>query len=145
MSKASEFLNTIDDTRIAAAIGAAENRTSCEFRVLVSRGRAPDPVAAAAEQFVDLGMEATKLRNAVLIYVAPASRTFALYADTAAHRHVGQPLVQRLAAEMGEHFRRGDFTGGLEHVLRVLSESLAEAFPPDASLGNELSDTIVRD
>ena len=98
-----------------------------------------------AEQFVDLGMEATKLRNAVLIYVAPASRTFALYADTAAHRHVGQPLVQRLAAEMGEHFRRGDFTGGLEHVLRVLSESLAEAFPPDASLGNELSDTIVRD
>ena len=145
MSKTSEFLDAIDDARVTAAIQSAENRTSCEFRVIVSRRGAPDPVAAATEKFVDLDMHKTKLRNAVLIYVAPASRTFALYADTAAHRHVGQPLVQRLAAEMGEHFKRGDFTAGLEHVLRVLSESLAQAFPADASLGNELSDTVVRD
>ena len=82
MSKTSEFLNAVDDARIAAAIQSAESRSSCEFRVVVSRRRAPDPVAAATEKFVDLGMHATKLRNAVLIYVAPSSRTFALYADT---------------------------------------------------------------
>ena len=65
----------------------------------------------------------------VLIFIAPKSQNFALYADIAAHGKVGQPALERLSKEMGEHFKRSGYTEGIVHVLQSLASTLAEHFP----------------
>jgi uncharacterized membrane protein len=132
----------VDQDRIVAAIGAAEQRTSGEIRVLLAKQPAPDPVAAAQQQFDRLGMTQTAARNGVLIYVAPASRTFAVIGDTGVHEKCGDPFWRELAATMTEHFKRGDFTGGLILGIQRAGALLAEHFPRQPDDKNELPDKI---
>lgn len=132
----------IDHPRIVAAIGAAEARTSGEIRVLLARSKADDPVAAAQAHFERLGMTKTAARNGVLIFLAPRSHTFAVIGDTAIHEKCGDAFWNELAAAMTDHFKRGDFTAGLEHGIATAGALLAEHFPRSPDDVNELPDTI---
>ncbi|MSU71882.1 MAG: hypothetical protein EXS43_06015 [Opitutus sp.] len=132
----------IDQARVVAAIGAAEQRTAGEIRVVVSRRKTDDPVAAAREQFERLGMTQTKLRCGVLIFLAPASRAFAVIGDTGIHEKCGGPFWQELATAMTGHFQRGDFTAGLEHGIGRAGTLLAAHFPRSTDDRNELSNEI---
>ena len=74
-----EFLSQLDHNRIVGAIREAEAKTSGQIRVYVQRGElAGDPVIEAQEQFQRLGMQATKERNGVLIFVLPRARKLAV-------------------------------------------------------------------
>jgi uncharacterized membrane protein len=132
----------IDHPRVVAAIRAAELRTSGEIRVLVARQAAPDPVAAARQQFDRLGMHQTVARNGVLIYVAPKSRTFAVIGDTGVHEKCGDSFWSELAVAMTNEFKRGDFTAGLVLGVERAGALLAAHFPRSADDKNELSDEI---
>ncbi len=132
----------IDHARVVAAIGAAEAKTSGEIRVLLARHRAPDPVAAAQKHFARLGMTQTKERNGVLIFLAPRSRTFAVIGDSAVHEKCGDAFWTELAATMIVHFKRAEFTAGLEHGITRAGALLAEHFPRQSDDVNELPDTI---
>ncbi|MGH7945941.1 MAG: TPM domain-containing protein, partial [Opitutaceae bacterium] len=103
----------IDDARVVAAIAAAEERTAGEIRVFISSGRAKEPVLAAERQFERLNMTQTAARNGVLIFLAPASHTFAVVGDKGVHDKCGEAFWQELAASMNAHFKRADFTQGL--------------------------------
>jgi uncharacterized membrane protein len=132
----------IDHDRVVAAIGAAEARTSGEIRILLARHKADDPVADAQKHFERLGMTRTGARNGVLIFLAPRSRTFAVIGDTAIHEKCGNTFWTELAAAMTEHFKRGDFTAGLEHGITRAGTLLAEHFPRQSDDRNELPDKI---
>ena len=85
-----EFLSQLDHNRIVKAIREAEEKTSGEIRVYVQRGElAGDPVIAAQEKFHKLGMQATKERNGVLVFVLPRARKFAVIGDQGAHQKCG--------------------------------------------------------
>ena len=132
----------IDQKRVAAAIVAAERKTSGELRVLLARHKAPDAVAAARRHFERLGMTQTRHRNGVLIFLAPRSRTFAVIGDTGVHEKCGDSFWRELADAMSEYFKRGDFTAGLVHGIERAGALLAEHFPPAAGDRNELPDDI---
>ncbi len=132
----------IDHDRVVAAIGAAEQRTSGEIRVVLAKQPAPDPVAAAQAQFDKLGMHRTAARNGVLLYLAPASRTFAVIGDTAVHEKCGDAFWAELAAAMTGHFKQGDFTAGLVLGIERAGALLAEHFPRSPDDKNELPDEI---
>lgn len=132
----------IDHPRIVAAIAAAEQRTSGEIRVFVSREPAEDPLAAAQKQFERLGMTQTAARNGVLIFVAPRSHTFAVIGDRGVHEKCGQEFWTQLAAAMTDRFRHGDFTGGLVLAIERAGELLAVHFPRRPDDRNELPDQI---
>jgi uncharacterized membrane protein len=132
----------IDQARVVAAISAAELKTSGEIRVLLARSKAADPVAAAQRHFERLGMTQTKERNGVLIFLAPRSHTFAVLGDTAIHEKCGDAFWTELAAAMTEHFKRGDFTAGLEHGITRAGALLAGHFPRSPDDVNELPDEI---
>jgi uncharacterized membrane protein len=138
------FLSTpkIDHARVVAAIGAAEQKTSGEIRVLLARHAAPDPVAAAQKHFERLGMTRTAARNGVLFFLAPRSRTFAVIGDTAVHEKCGDAFWRELADAMSAHFQRGDFTAGLVHGIERAGALLAEHFPRQPDDRNELPDEI---
>lgn len=133
----------LDRDRIVAAIAAAELRTAGEIRVVVERRTIADPVAEARRQFERLGMTRTAARNGVLILVAPRSHAFAIIGDTGIHRHCGEEFWREAAAEMTDHFKRGEFTTGLEHAIAKTGASLALHFPRQPDDRNELPDSVV--
>jgi uncharacterized membrane protein len=141
--KKSAFIRQLDHPALEAAIARAEAVTSGEIRVLVLHERAPDPVTAAQAAFKRLGMEKTRERNGVLIFVAPSSQTFAVIGDESVHAKCGQPFWDELAAAMSGAFQRGEFTAGLLAGIEKAGALLAAHFPRQADDQDELSNQIV--
>jgi uncharacterized membrane protein len=140
-----KFVSQLAHERIHAAIQDAEQKTSGEIRVMVSHKAAPNPVATAQDAFRRLGMQATKHRNAVLIFVAPRSRTFAVIGDEAVHAKCGDAFWRDLTTAMTGHFKRGEFTDGLLHGINRAGELLAAHFPHGPDDRNELPDDVIED
>ncbi len=138
-----QFINQIDRKGIESAIHDAEERTSGEIRVLIHHQPVENALAFAGDEFVRLGMEKTKRRNAVLIFVAPVSQQFAVIGDKAVHEKCGAGFWQELAASMAEHFKRGEFTAGLLQGIARAGMLLGEHFPRDPNDRNELSNEVI--
>lgn len=143
--KPKDFLNQLDDAQIVAAIKEAEAKTSGEIRVFVSHKNVESAVAAAQAAFVRLRMANTRDRNAVLIFVAPRARQFAVIGDEGVHKRCGDEFWRRLAEEMSAHFKAEKFTDGIVNVVRKAGGLLAEHFPRRSDDQNELSDRVIRD
>src|SRR5579859_3772498 len=127
--KARDFLNQLHHDNIVAAIRKAEQKTSGEIRVFISRHEPDDPVTAAQAEFTRLGMDKTKEKNGVLIFVAPRARKFAIIGDAGVHARCGDEFWTQVAAEMTGHFKKENFTAGLLHAIQKAGELLAEHFP----------------
>jgi uncharacterized membrane protein len=135
---------SIDDDRVLAAIAAAERRTSGEIRIFITQQKTEEPVAAAQRQFERMGMTQTAARNGVLIFLAPASHTFAVIGDRGVHEKCGDAFWRELADAMTAHFKRGEFTEGLVLGIDRAGTLLAEHFPRAPDDRNELRDQIER-
>jgi uncharacterized membrane protein len=132
----------IDHARIVAAVRNAERGTSGEIRVAIARHRTRDPLASARRHFERLGMTQTAHRNGVLIFVAPASRNFAIIGDEGVHEKCGDGFWRALADAMTEKFRGGQFEEAVLHGVERAGALLAEHFPSDGENKNELSDDV---
>ncbi|MEO6244921.1 MAG: TPM domain-containing protein [Opitutaceae bacterium] len=132
----------LDHDRIVAAIGEAELLTCGEIRVLLARQPAPEPVATAQKQFDQLGMTQTTARNGVLLFLAPASRTFAIIGDTGVHEKCGEAFWRDVAAAMSAHFKRGEFTEGLVQGIERTGTLLAAHFPRAPDDRDELPNDV---
>lgn len=135
------LLRTIDAPRIEEAIRKAEQRTSGEIRVSVSRFFWGDVRRVAERAFERLGMRATRQRNAILFFIVPSRRRFVVLGDEGIHAKVGQEFWERVVSAVAERLRKGDFTGGLVLGIESVGEQLSTHFPFDpASDVNELPD-----
>lgn len=145
--KPAEFLDKLDDDRVAAAIAEAEKITSGEIRVFVTeRDLGNDDVfARATARFEKLGMTKTRERNAVLLYFAPHAQKFAIIGDQGIHEKCGQPFWEEVASEMRRRLREDHFTGAVEGAVKKVGEVLARHFPSKPDDQNELPNTVERD
>ena len=143
---APEFVGKLREHEIVAAIRAAEQKTSGELRVFISRlAEVADPVAAAQEEFNRLGMTQTRERNGVLIYLAPGPRKFAVIGDTGIHARCGETFWKHLAESMSARFQAGEFTEGIVEGIDRAGDLLAVHFPRRPDDSDELSNRIERD
>ncbi len=143
--KAREFVNQLRHHEIVKAIREAEERTSGEIRVFISRQSIKDPVSAAQAHFLQLGMQKTRDHNGVLIFVAPRAHQFAVIGDAGVHARCGEDFWKQLAHEMSGHFRKSEFTTGIVHGVRKAGELLAQHFPKRPGDSNQLSDEVETD
>jgi uncharacterized membrane protein len=143
--KPKDFINAIPNDTIVSAIGEAESKTSGEIRVFISNREVEDPVKAAQEQFLKLGMERTKHRNGVLLFVAPRSQAFAVIGDAGIHDKCGPEFWSELAGQMAGSFRAGDYSNGILAGVRRAGDLLAKHFPRQSDDQDELSNTVVTD
>jgi uncharacterized membrane protein len=125
----SHLIDRLDHDRIVAAISAAEGKTTGQIRVLVSKRSHPDALAAAAKHFKSLKLDKHPDRNAVLIFVAPKSQTFAIYGDAATHARVGPEFWNILRDDMAAHLKDSHYTDAILHAINKAGELLAEHFP----------------
>jgi uncharacterized membrane protein len=137
------FSEEFDSARIERAIAAAEKKTSGEIRVVVHRAPTDNPVTTAATEFARLEMHRTRDRNAVLILLAPASRTFAIYGDKGINEKGGQDFWNDVAAAMRSDFQHGVFTDGIIKAIDRVSTLLAAHFPYRSDDVNELPDDFI--
>ncbi len=143
--RARKFIEHLRHNDLVEAIRAAEKKTSGEIRVFITRKPVEAPVEAAQAHFLRLGMNKTRDRNAVLIFVAPRSHKFAVIGDIGVHTRCGDDFWQQMAAEISGHFRGQNFNQGLLHAIRKAGELLAQHFPPKPDDRNELPDEVEGD
>ena len=139
-------MRELEHDRIVNAIKAAEAKTSGQIRVFLQRGKfEEDALERAQKKFLQLGMQKTAERNAVLIFVAPRAQKFAVIGDEGVHQKCGEKFWHNLVARMRDHFLREDFTQALLEAITATGELLARYFPRTAAAPNELSDEIVEE
>ncbi len=138
------LLTLVDRPAIEAAIARAEARTSGEIRVSVAPFFWGNVRRTAEHAFEHLGMTATRERNAVLIFVVPARRSFAVIGDRGIHDRVGPDFWALVCERLGAAFRAGAYTEGLIAGVETLGEQLARHFPPDPARDhNELPNAVI--
>jgi uncharacterized membrane protein len=142
-----DFIDALADEKIVEAVRAAEERTSGEIRVFVTRRklRGEDVRARARMEFERLHVGNTALRNGVLFFVTPTEQTFAVIGDEGIHAKCGQNFWDETVAAMETLFREGKFTEGVVAGVQRAGEVLARHYPRQADDRNELSDQVARD
>lgn len=142
-SSVERLLTEENKQKILAAIQAAEKTTSGEVRVHIERRvKKESALDRAVEVFYKLGMEATKLRNGVLVYVALEDRQFAILGDQGIHEKVGDNFWDTEKDRMAAYFQQGDIIGGIVYFIEQIGEKLKTYFPYQEGDVNELSDDI---
>ncbi len=139
------FFSKLDSDRIVKAIAAAEEKSSGEIRVHVTRRKPDNLEERAKRRFELLGMTRTAQRNGVLIYIAPKLRRFQILGDSGIHEKCGDDFWKETAAEIETHFRKGDFTDGIVRGIAKIGDLLAAHFPRSAADIDELPDQVTED
>jgi uncharacterized membrane protein len=89
------FLTADEKKAIVAAIKDAEMRTSGEIRVHIEKTTSGlSSLEKAKAVFAKQGMQKTKDRNGVIIYIAYQSKAFAIWGDEGIHHQVGDAFWQ---------------------------------------------------
>lgn len=139
------FLQHLDHKRITQAIKKAEGKSSGQIRVFVQRGEFEEDALPRAEQkFLQLGMQKTRDRNGVLIFVAPRAHKYAVVGDVGVHEKCGREFWLKLVAVMRGHFQKEEYERAIVHAINEVGKVLATHFPRTADTINELPDEIVQ-
>ena len=136
------FLTTIEEQEVVAAIREAEKQTSGEIRVHIENTSKGDINKRALEVFSILKMNNTRLRNAVLIYIAVNDKNFAIYGDKGINGVVTKTFWDDTKNLIQSHFKQGDFKQGLVDGVLKAGEELKAHFPWHALDEDELPNTI---
>lgn len=137
-----DFLTADQQKTVVDAVRIAEKGTSGEIRIHIDAECSEDPVKRAEHIFKKLGMEKTKLRNGVLIYLACNSKVFAIIGDKGINEAVPEHFWEDVIAAMAEEFRSGRFTEGLSKAVIMAGEKLKAFFPYQKDDVNEQPDEI---
>ena len=140
-----KLFNDEEQQLVAAAIREAERNTSGEIRVYVeTRCSYVDALDRAVELFGKMGMQATKERNGVLVYVALKDHQLAIYGDEGIHQKVGPQYWNEEINKMLPLFKQQKLADGICRVVNDLGEALHHHFPFNRETDkNELPDEII--
>lgn len=141
--KAIDYFTDERLAEIGAAIKQAEKTTSGEIRLYVEDKCKEDVLDHAAFLFGELNMHKTERRNGVLFYLAMQDHKFAILGDGGINAKVENDFWDHIKEQMVSHFKEGRFAEGLEVGISMAGKALAEFFPYNKDVTNELSDDII--
>lgn len=142
MADPNNFLSPDEERDVVEAIRQAEKETSGEIRVHIERTSEKEAYERAKEVFNLLKMDATELKNGVLIYLAVDNRTFAICGDKGIDDVVEADFWKSTKDLMATHFRNGDYKIGLIAGIKMAGEQLQRYFPCMDDDRNELDNEI---
>ncbi len=143
-----ELLTAGEKERIAGAIAAVEKTTVGEIRVSVVRSRSVlnrtlSVYDLAVKNFYELGMEKTKEKTGVLIYLLVSERKFQIIGDEGINKKVSKEFWDVLAFRVSDFFRQQKFADGIVFAINEVGAVLTKEFPMKAGDTNELSNDVV--
>lgn len=142
MLSAADFLSKSDRDRVAEAIRDAESITSGEIRVHLEDHIEDGLLEHAAFVFEELGMQHTRERNGVLVYISVADRLVAVIGDKGINERVPEGFWDSTVKVLEQRFARDERAEGLCEVVRSVGKLLAQHFPSRKDDRNELSNEV---
>ena len=122
--------------RIGAKVTASEARHSGEIRVMVEAGlpfsyvrRGATARERAVAMFSKLGVWNTDRRNGVLIYLLLAEHAIEIVGDRGITQRVDAAAWSKIAEQMRDAFRGGDFEAGLAFAVEAIDALLVCHYP----------------
>lgn len=137
-----KYLTNEQKEDIKRALMNAELETSGEIRIHIENVCNGDVMERATQVFHVLGMDKTRLRNGVLIYLALKNRKFAIIGDAGINALVPPDFWDGIKQIMLNHFRNENFAEGLCEAVTITGKHLSTHFPRKKGDINELSDEI---
>lgn len=142
-SVTSAMLTREELDRLSAKIMAAEQLTSAELRVVITRSSWLGIKNKARKLFRRYGLDQTAQRNAVMILVDTRSRELLIYGDDGADQRVGDAFWNDVRDAMLQDLRAGALADALATGIRLVGERLAVVFPPEANDRNEIANDVI--
>lgn len=130
------------DAKIVAAVASAENNTSAEIKVHVTKYCKGDVMLAASNAFKKLEIDKTEQRNGVLIFLALEDHKVAILGDEGINNQVEEDYWQCTLDVMLPYFRKNEIAEGVCAALDRVGAKLSELFPCIGKTDNELDDSI---
>ena len=140
-------LSRAERADLRTRITAAEKTTAGEIAIFVQRRRGKADLGQTLEQlglrhFHALGMEKTRSRTGILIYLHLAERKLRLVADEGIHAKVPQAEWDALAGTLSAEIGAGRLHAGLAQAIDALGAWLATHCPPAPGDENERPDRV---
>lgn len=140
------FFTDDDFLRISEAIHENEMTTAGEIRVAI-KDEAPlfgkiNIRKLAEQEFVRLGMDKTRDKTGILIYVNLLLRQFYILADSGINEKVEQSRWDNIRNEIQNQFKKGNYTDGIIYGLNEVGKILTEHFPIKPDDVNELTNKV---
>jgi len=135
--KAHKFYSEDEQYRIVQAIREWEKDTTGEIKLHIENKCKVDPLVRTKELFQKLQLNKTANRNAVLIYLAVQSHTFAVWGDAGINEKVDAKFWDSIAWIIEDHFKDGLFVVGASEAIKLVGRKLVEFFPANGEEENE--------
>ncbi|MBU1095997.1 MAG: TPM domain-containing protein [Bacteroidetes bacterium] len=142
------FFDDDDFLLISDKIKETEKITAGEIRVAIKENktfanRNKSLKELAEQEFYKLGMNDTRDKTGILLYILLEQRKFYILADEGIHKKVEQKIWDNIASEMQNDFRLGHYSEGVVNTIEKVGQILGEHFPVKIDDTNELSNKVV--
>jgi uncharacterized membrane protein len=134
-AKLASYLSQKDLDAISLAVSEAESRTAGEIRVHIAHGLLPfeKPRARAIREFFRLGMDKTRDRTGVLLFLVLKKHRFEIVADQGIHSRVADGTWEQIARSVEKSICQG---------VQQIGDVLAQHVPRQADDQDELSNEV---
>lgn len=140
------FFTDDDFLRISEAISLNEKATAGEIRVAIKDDlpllSKKDIRKLAEEEFFRLGMNNTRDKTGILIYVNLLLRQFYILADSGINEKVDQATWDKIRDEIQNEFKLGHYTEGIIFGINEVGKILSSNFPIKPDDVNELTNKV---
>ncbi len=142
------FLSDDDLLRISHRIKKAEKTTAGEICVNIKEHLSifnkNKSIRELAEiEFSKLGLNNTRDKTAVLIFIILEKRKFYILADSGINKKVPENTWDTIKDEMQNMFLNGEFSSGILYGIDNIGRILTEHFPIKPDDKNEISDRVI--
>lgn len=133
---------------LASVISEQEKNTSGEIRVVIRqrrhwKERKLSLHELTLNEFYRFGMRNTRDKTGVLILLLLSERKFQIIADEGINKKVEDRKWDKVAEEMSDYFKAGNYLKGITEAIRSVGEELTKHFPHKADDTDELSNEII--
>ncbi len=147
MLKVKDIFTKDDLRKISDKIQEVERTTSGELRVSIREKRSflerkLTLFDMAVNEFYRLGMDKTRDRTGVLIYILLSERKIQIIADKGINDKVENETWQKIAESIAEYFKKGKYLDGIIKGIEQIGELLSQHFPIKPDDINELPNDI---
>ena len=142
------FFDDDDFLMISDKISEMEKITAGEIRVAIKEDlpfklRNKSIYELAENEFYKLGMQDTRDKTGILIYIHLKKREFYILADEGINSKVEQSTWDQIRDEMQAEFKTGHYNEGVLDAIEKVGKILGDYFPIKADDTNELSNKVV--
>lgn len=133
--------------RISHVVHETEQGTSAEVRLSIRDSRETSEAGLsikeiAMKEFLHLGMEKTKDRSGILLFILYDERKFYVLGDEGVHKRTAPEGWEDVASTLKSHFMEAQFEQGVIAALKKIQHHVRESMPLSGPHTQQLSEEV---